>query len=278
MTRHPAGSDYLTRFDETERPISIQIFGSDSVRMAESAAMVEAIGADIVDINLGCPVKKVVRQGGGSNLLRDLPRLERILKAVREAIRVPLTVKIRSGWDRESINATEVLKLAEHCGVDALTIHGRTRSDMFTGQSDWGVIARVKERARIPVIGNGDVVTPADAERMFQETGVDGVMIGRGVLGNPWLIRQCWDHLSGRPVKEVSLPEKAAFVTEFLRRVTRETPSPAALGRLKKAGDYLSKGLPGSAGLRAKTRGARTTAEFFDVMQDYFERELNQSP
>jgi len=277
MTRHPAGSDHLTRFEETERPVAIQIFGSDSARMAESAAMVEAMGADIVDINLGCPVKKVVKQGGGSSLLRDLPLTEKIFKAVRRAVRVPLTVKIRSGWDRGSINATEVLRLAEDCGIEALTIHGRTRSDMFGGRSDWNVIAQVKEQARIPVIGNGDVVAPADAERMFRETGVDGVMIGRGVLSNPWLIRQCWDYLRGKPVKQVCLAERVEFVTEFLRRMSRETPSPAALGRIKKAGGYLSKGFPGSACLRARIHASRTVAEFFDVLQNYFQREMNQN-
>jgi nifR3 family TIM-barrel protein len=278
MTRYPAGSGHLIHFEEVERPVAIQIFGSDSARMAESAAMVEAMGADIVDINLGCPVKKVVKQGGGSSLLRDLPRLESIFKAVRQAIKVPLTIKIRSGWDRDSINATEVLKLAEDCGVDALAIHGRTRSDLFNGRSDWNVIARVKEEARIPVIGNGDVIFPADAERMFRETGVDGVMIGRGVLGNPWLIRQCWDHLSGRPVTQVSPAQKAEFVTEFLRRVNQETPSPAALGRIKKVGGCLSKGFPGSSCLRARIHASRTISEFFDVMQDYFEREMSQNP
>jgi nifR3 family TIM-barrel protein len=278
MTRHPAGSDHLTRFEEKERPVAIQIFGSDSERMAESAVMVEAMGADIVDINLGCPVKKVVKQGGGSNLLRDLPRMERIFKTVRRAIKVPLTIKIRSGWDRSSINATEVLKLAEDCGVEALAIHGRTRNDMFNGRSDWSVIARVKEQARIPVIGNGDIFAPADAERMFRETGVDGIMIGRGVLSNPWLIRQCWDHLSGKPVKQVCLAERANFVTQFLRRVSQEAPAPAALGRVKKVGGYLSKGFPGSAFLRARLHTSRTISEFFDVMQDFFERETNRNP
>jgi tRNA-dihydrouridine synthase B len=270
MTRHQDRSHYLTRFEESERPISIQIFGADPARMAESAAMVEAMGADIVDINLGCPVKKVVRQGGGSNLLRDLPLLERIFEAVRKAIKAPLTVKIRSGWDHNSINAVEVLKLAENCGVEALTIHGRTRSDMFSGQSDWKIIARVKEQARIPVIGNGDVFAPADAERMFKETGVDGVMMGRGVLGNPWLIRQCWDHLCGLEAKQIRLAERTEFVISFLQRVCLDSPQPVALGRLKRMGGYLSKGFPGSAHLRARLHASHTTAEFFEIIGEHF--------
>jgi tRNA-dihydrouridine synthase B len=272
MTRRQTPRSHITRFEDAERPISVQIFGSDSARMAESARMVEAMGADIVDINLGCPVKKVVRQGGGSNLLRDLPLMEKIFKAVRKAIKIPLTAKIRSGWDRNSINAVEVLKLAQDCGVEGLAIHGRTRCDLFSGKADWQVIARVKEQARIPIIGNGDVVAPVDAERMFRETGVDGIMIGRGVLSNPWLIRQCWDHLCGQTVKQVSLSERAEFVTEFLRKVCIEAPPPVALGRIKKIGGYLSKGFPGSSQLRAKINASRTTSEFFESVQEHLNR------
>lgn len=270
MTRGQGRTTNITRFEECERPVSIQIFGSDSTRMADSAAMVEAMGADIVDINLGCPVKKVVRQGGGSNLLRDLPLMEKIFKAVRKTIQVPLTVKIRSGWDHNSINAVEVLKLAEACGVDALTIHGRTRFDLFSGKADWAVIAKVKEQATIPIIGNGDVFTPEDAERMFRETGVDGVMMGRGVLSNLWLIRQCWDHLCGKPVTQIGMKERAEFVTQFLKRVCQEAPPPVALGRVKKIGGYLSKGFPRSTQLRAQIHAAHTTSEFFESFRKHF--------
>ena len=270
MTRYQDKTSFLTRFEEAERPISIQIFGSDADRMAQAAAMVEEMGADIVDVNLGCPVKKVVRQGGGSHLLRDLPLAGKILRAVRKAIRIPLTVKIRSGWDRNSINALEVLRLAEDCGVDALAIHGRTRSDLFSGRADWGIIARVKERARIPVIGNGDVFAPADAARMFRETGVDGVMIGRGALGNPWLIRQCWDHLSGRESVPLTLEARMDFFVAFLRRISVEVPAPVALGKIKKAGGYLSKGFPGSAHLRARIHQSHTTDEVFASIREHF--------
>jgi tRNA-dihydrouridine synthase B len=274
MTRRPASADYLTHFIEVERPISIQIFGSDSSRMAESAAMVEEMGADIVDINAGCPVKKVVRQGGGSNLLRDLAKLRKIIKEVRNAIRIPLTIKIRSGWDRNSINALEVLRLAEDCGVEALTIHGRTRCDLFSGHADWGIIARVKAQARIPIIGNGDVFTPADAERMFRDTGADGVMMGRGVLSNPWLIKQCWQYMCGQTVSQIGLAEKAEFMTTFLQRVKIEAPVPVALGKIKKIGGYLSKGFPKSSHFRAQIHATTTTEEFFEVMGRYFAEEI----
>jgi tRNA-dihydrouridine synthase B len=239
--------------------------------------MVESMGADIVDINVGCPVKKVVRQGGGSNLLRDLPLLRQIFTAVRKAITIPLTVKIRSGWDRNSINAAEVLKMAEDCGVEALAIHGRTRCDMFSGSSDWNVIAAVKKQARIPIIGNGDVFAPADAERMFRETGVDGIMMGRGVLSNPWLIRQCWDHLNGRKIKDTTLMEKAEFIMELLQRINLEAPPAVALGKLKRIGGCLSKGLPGSACLRSRVHSADSTSEIFEILQQYFSRSTQES-
>jgi tRNA-dihydrouridine synthase B len=274
MTRGQGRTAHLTYFEEAERPVSIQIFGSDVFRMAESAAIVEEMGADIIDINVGCPVRKVVRQGGGSNLLRDLPLLEKIFKAVRNAVKAPLTAKIRSGWDSKSINAVEVLKLAEDCGVEALTIHGRTRSELFTGKSDWKVIAQVKNQARIPIMGNGDVFTPLDAERMFRETGVDGVMLGRGVLSNPWLIMQCWDHICGRSATQVSLLEKAEFMMSFLQQVSLDAPAPVVLGKLKKIGGYLSKGFPGGAQFRAKIHRAKSTAELFETIQNCFPREM----
>jgi tRNA-dihydrouridine synthase B len=267
MTRDCRKTLHLTRFTEVERPVSIQIFGSNPERMAEAAAMVEAMGADIVDINLGCPVKKVVRQGGGSNLLRDLPLVGRIFRSVQSAIRIPLTVKIRTGWDRSSINAVEVVKLAEDCGVEAVAVHGRTRCDMFSGQSDWSVIARVKANARIPVVGNGDVFAPADAERMFRETGVDGVMIGRGVLSNPWLIRQCADHLARRQALSVTPAERIQFIESFLMRVAQETPAPVALGKMKKMAGYLSKGIPHGAQLRAHLHAAASPEELLQTFR-----------
>ncbi len=271
MTRGQERTSHLTRFEESERPLSIQIFGADPARMAASAAMIQEMGADIVDINLGCPVKKVVRQGGGSNLLRNFALLERIFKAVRKAVTMPLTAKIRSGWDHDSINAVEVLKLAEDCGVEALAIHGRTRCDMFAGKADWKIIARVKENARIPVMGNGDVFLPEDAARMFRETGVDGVMIGRGVLANPWLIRQCSDHLGGSAVRHVTMAEKAGFMREFLRRIAEEVPAPVAIGKMKKTGGYLSKGIQGGAKLRERIHSAKSCAEILESLDHFFQ-------
>jgi nifR3 family TIM-barrel protein len=238
--------------------------------MAVSAAMVQEMGADIVDINLGCPVKKVVKQGGGSNLLRDLPLLEKIFKAVRKSVSIPLTIKIRTGWDRSSINAVEVMKLAEACGVEGLAIHGRARCDMFSGRADWSVIARVKEKAQIPIMGNGDVCSPSDAESMFRQTGVDGVMIGRGVLSNPWLIRQCHDHLAGSESPPVTLSDKAQFVISFLNRVSAELPPQVAIGKMKKMGGYLSKGIPGGALLRERIHASSSCRQILDALEEFF--------
>ena len=269
MTRCRERSAHITNFEEEERPVAVQIFGASPERMAESAVMVEAMGADIIDINMGCPVKKVVRQGGGSNLMRDMSLMEKIFRSVRTAVRAPLTVKIRTGWDCNSINAVEVLKLAEDCGIEALTIHGRTRSDMFSGKADWRTIAEVKTRARIPIIGNGDVFEPEDAARMFNETGVDGVMMGRGVLSNPWLICQSWEYVNGQSVTLTSVSDRAAFVIEFLRKMSIELPQPIVLGKLKKLGGCLSKGFPGGSRLRAQMHAAKTPEEFFEAVEKY---------
>jgi len=277
MTRCREKSAQITRFDKEERPLAVQIFGASPERMAASAVMIEEMGADIIDINMGCPVKKVVRQGGGSNLMRDMPLMEKIFRATRAAVRAPLTVKIRAGWDSNSINATDVLKLAEDCGIEALTIHGRTRSDMFSGKADWRTIAQVKAQARIPVIGNGDVFEPEDAARMFQETGVDGVMLGRGVLGNPWLIRQAWDHLNGRPSAPGSVEARAAFIIEFLQKMSRDLPPPVVLGKLKKLGGCLSKGFPESSRLRVRMHAAKTTEEFFAAIHAHFSHTVHKS-
>ena len=186
-----------------------------------------------------------------------------------------MTIKIRSGWDRNSINAVEVLKLAEDCGVEGLTIHGRTRSDLFGGHADWGIIGKVKQQASIPIIGNGDVFSPADVKKMFEETGVDGVMMGRGVLSNPWLMQQSWNYICGKPAIKISLKQKADFMSQFLRRVCNEVPQPVALGKMKKIGGCLSKGFPQGAHLRARIHSASTVGEFFETMDAYINREID---
>src|SRR4030043_26566 len=180
------GESFL-KIGENEHPVSVQLFGSKPGILAEAAQIAESTGADAIDINMGCPAKQVVGPGAGAELMRFPIKVKEILSMVRKVVRGPLTVKIRSGWDEEHINAAEISKIAEDCGVDAISIHPRTKVQGFRGRADWNLIREVKRATCLPVIGNGDITTPSLAEKMFEETACDGVMIGRGALGNPWI-------------------------------------------------------------------------------------------
>src|SRR5579871_4281541 len=201
-------------FERDEHPISAQLFGSDPRVMAEAASYCQDLGFDVVDINFGCPVKKVVTCNGGSGLLRDLPLVETILKSVRAAIQIPLTMKFRAGWNDRELVAVRMAKLAEDCGLQAIALHPRTREQGYSGQADWTRIAEVKAAVKIPVIGNGDIVTPEDAVRMVRETGCDAVMIGRAASSNPWIFRQIAEHAATG--KNSTPPEIARY--EIMRR------------------------------------------------------------
>ena len=213
-------SRVLLRPFPDEHPLQAQIFGSDPVCMAEAAQIaLEASGADIIDINMGCPVGKIVNNGDGSALMRDPEKAARVAEAVVKAVSVPVTVKMRRGWDKGSLNAPELARLLESVGVAAVTVHGRTRVQMYSGQADWGAIREVKEAVHIPVIANGDVFSAEDAVRILRQTGADGVMIGRGCFGDPWLFEQARAALAGEPVP--ARPPLAERCDVLVRQIER---------------------------------------------------------
>ena len=270
LTRGNMTTHRMMKFLPEERPLSIQIFGHDEERMAMAAEIIEEVGADIVDINCGCPAKKVVKGGGGSSLLRDLPQLEKILRRVRRAVSIPLTMKIRTGWDESSINAVEVGKLIEDCGANMIAIHGRTRMQGYSGKADWDVIAAVKRAVNIPVIGCGDVVTPEQAVQRLSQTGVDAVMIGRGAIANPWIFRQTSELMRGEAVYQPPLEEKRNVLHLYYELLHDEMSERGLCGKLKQMCGYFTHGLPGGARLRERVFHSQTIAEIFDRVDEYF--------
>jgi nifR3 family TIM-barrel protein len=271
LTRGSLRSNRMMRFLPEERPLSIQIFGYDEERMALAAEIIEEVGADIVDINCGCPAKRVVRGGGGSSLLRDLPQLEKIIRRVRRAVSIPLTMKIRTGWDDSSINAVEVARIIEGSGGDMVAIHGRTRMQGYSGQANWDTIAAVKRAVSIPVIGCGDVTAPEHALRRFAETGVDAVMIGRGAMANPWIFRQTSEMMRGLAPYQPPLAEKRDVLHRYYDLMRDELPERALSGKLKQMCGYFTHGLQGGARLRERVFRSQSIPEIFDRIDEYFE-------
>lgn len=270
ITRGNMRTHRMMKFLPEERPLSIQIFGYDENRMAAAAEIIEEAGADIVDINCGCPAKKVVKGGGGSSLLRDLPQLEKILRSVRRVVSIPVTMKIRTGWDDSTINAVEVARLIEDCGGNMVAIHGRTRMQGYSGRANWDVITAVKRAVSIPVVGCGDVVTAEQARNRLIETGVDAVMIGRGAIANPWIFRQTAELMRGETPYEPPLAEKQRVLRRYYDLMRDEMPERALVGKLKQMSGYFTHGLAGGARLRERVFHSQTIAEIFDRVDEYF--------
>jgi nifR3 family TIM-barrel protein len=270
LARNGARTRRYLYFTEDERPIAAQLFGANPDTLAEAAVLVEELGFDQVDINLGCPAKKVVKCGG-SGLLRDLPLLETILRRVRAAVRLPLTIKVRAGWDENSIVVGDVGRLAEDCGVEAIALHPRTRVQGYSGQADWSLIAALKQRVKIPVIGNGDIQRPEDAERMFTETGCDAVMIGRAAATNPWIFRQMAQYFSSGRYTEPAEEDRGRLVLEFFRRLLA-ADDPEALGKMKQFASRFTHSVRGGAALRQAIHSARSAGEILERVEGFFSR------
>src|SRR5919106_1558011 len=233
LTRNNPKSKRQMRFFDYERPFAVQIFGGQPERMCMAAEMAQEVGADILDVNCGCPAPKVVKHGGGSGLLKDHNRLQDILKSIKKVITIPLTVKIRAGFYDHTINAVDTAKLAEDCGVEHIALHGRTKEQGYRGLANWELVRQVKEAVRVPVSGSGDVTTIEGAFAKFRETGCDGVLIGRGAMANSWIFRQFEDAVHGRQIFQPTLEDKRALLLEYFEMLQQDMPKIAAIGRMK---------------------------------------------
>ena len=260
----------LMNTEGEKRPISMQIFGSDNDAMSYAAKYVSEL-ADIVDINMGCPAPKVTKNGDGSKLLLDLEKAKDVIEAVVKNSKVPVTLKIRAGWDKDNIVAEEIAKIAETAGVSAITIHGRTRDEFYSGKADLEIIKKVKQAVNIPVIGNGDIKDEETACEMFEKTGVDGIMIGRASLGNPWLFEKIIHYLkTGEKLPDRPLKEKLELIKKHLDLEVQEKGEYTAVREFRKHIAYYTKNLPNSSSFRNSVNVVESQKEFIEKIDEYF--------
>jgi nifR3 family TIM-barrel protein len=252
-----------------EKPLAVQIFGAKPDIMAEAAAIVESSGADIVDINFGCSVRKVVRTGAGVALMRTPDLAEDLLKTVRRSVRIPLTIKIRSGWDASGAQALNISEIAEHCGVDAIAVHPRTAGQLFNGRADWSVIAAVKERVSIPVIGNGDIMAAGDAVRMLEETRCDAVMIGRKAIGNPGIFSQVLAHINGDEDAAEDLSPRFDLMLRYLKASVKYIGEEQACRIMRSRLGWFTKGMHKSSQFRESIKHLSSEKEGIELIEAY---------
>lgn len=241
---------------DAQRPVAVQFFGHEPDVLARAGKIAEDLGADVIDINLGCPTPKIVRNGDGAALMRQPHIVAEIVSAVANAVSIPVTVKMRKGWDEQSVNAVAIARLVVAAGAQAVTVHGRARSQFYTGQADWEIIRQVTDAVQIPVIGNGDVFTPQDAMRMLAETGCAGVMIARGALGNPWIFQQTAALLNGTPLTSPSCPERIAMAKRHLKLLCDDFPEAVAVRQMRKHASWYLKGFHDAAQARRLVNAA----------------------
>jgi tRNA-dihydrouridine synthase B len=270
LVRENLSTRYLLQSHPEEKPLAIQLFGSDPTVVAEAARIVADEGADIIDLNMGCPVPKVVRQGAGAALLQHVETVASLVDAVRQAVNIPVTVKTRSGWSRSTINVLEVARVVEDAGADAITVHPRTARQGFSGSADWPIIAKVKQAVNIPVIGNGDVTRPEDVGKMSKLTQCDGVMIGRGAMGNPWIFKQARQLTRGQPLSSPTPQERLDVVRRHLALYAESLHGRKSLSGVRSRLMWYSKGLRGSARLRASLSDCKHLEDMIKLCEDFF--------
>ncbi len=263
-------------FYEDEHPISAQLFGSNPSVLADAARMIESLGFDLIDLNLGCPAKRVVKCNGGSGLLRDLPRIGEIFRSVRAAVKIPFTVKFRAGWSDNEIVCVDLARMAEDCGLQAVALHARTREQGYGGTAQWGWIEEIKSTVQIPVIGNGDVRTPQDACAMVAQTGCDAVMVGRAAASNPWIFRQIAQHAETGTYDEPTERDRYNMIRTYFQMLIEEE-LPGAVGKMKQFASWFTHGVRNGSTLRKLVYEAHVEREILERVDEFFQSALTEA-